>query len=307
MLALRSRGEGGSSQMDLQFRTTQAERLSTDDDECEECSETSALEAALVAARAQISSLEFVVSSQARDRADLINLVSHELRTPITVISGFSRLLQDPAHGPLNESQDHFVTETLKACRRLDFFVGDLLEACPESGTPLSIAIEVADLEATIRSIFESLAPLLAERGLQVELDLDASIDGFRFDASRIEQVVTNMLTNAIRYGRAGGRLCVASVVVDEAGGRFVRVSVEDDGPGIPVENRSRIFDPYVRGTGHDEATGLGIGLAICERIVAAHGGAIGIEDGSLGGARFVFSLPYAPCNVSNVCSTEGR
>jgi two-component system sensor histidine kinase KdpD len=294
--------------MDLQLRTTQAERLSTDDDECEECSEVSTLEAALVAARAQITALEFVVSSQARGRADLINLVSHELRTPITVISGFSRLLQDPAHGPLSESQDHFVTETLKACRRLDFFVGDLLEACPESGTPLSIAIEVADLEATIRSIFESLAPLLLERGLRVELDLDPSICAFPFDASRIEQVVTNMLTNAIRYGRAEGRIRVAAETVDEGAARFVRVSVEDDGPGIPAENRIRIFEPYVRGEGPAESAGLGIGLAICDRIVAAHGGSIGVEDGSLGGACFVFSLPYAPsplCEVGEVCEAQ--
>ncbi len=281
--------------MDLQARTTQGERLSTADDEREECSEASTLEAALAAAQARIAALEFAVSSQARDRADLINLVSHELRTPITVISGFSRLLQDPVHGPLDELQGHFVAETLKACRRLDRFVGDLLEARPESGTPLPIAIEVADLEATIRSIFESLAPLLAGRGLQVELDLDPSICEFPFDARRIEQVVTNMLTNSIRYGRPDGQIRVAAVVVGEGAARFVWVSVEDDGPGIPVENRIRIFEPYVRGEGGVESAGLGIGLAICDRIVASHGGSIGVEDGSLGGACFFFSLPYAP------------
>ncbi len=282
--------------MDLQVGTMQGQGVSTAGDEHEECSEVSTLEAGLAAAQARIASLEFAVSSQARERADLINLVSHELRTPITVISGFSRLLQDPAHGPLNESQDHFVAETLKACRRLDLFVDDLLEACPESGTPLSIVIEEADLEATIRSIFESLAPLLAERGLHVDFDLDPSICAFPFDARRIEQVVTNILTNAIRYGRAGGRIRVAVAAVDEGAARFVRVSVEDDGPGIPPENRIRIFEPYVRGEGHADCAGLGIGLAICDRIVASHGGTIGVEDGSLGGARFVFSLPVARC-----------
>ena len=287
--------------MDVEVRTTHGDQMSTTGDEREECTEASTLEAALAVAQARIASLELAVSSQARERADLINLVSHELRTPITVISGFSRLLQDPVHGPLNASQDHFAAEILKACRRLDLFVADLLEACPRSGTPLSIVIEEADLEATIRSIFESLAPLLVERGLQVELDLDQSISAFPFDASRIEQVVTNMLTNAIRYGRAGGRIRVAAVAVDEAAARLVRVSVEDDGPGIPPENRIRIFEPYVRGEDHLESAGLGIGLAICDRIVASHGGSIGVEDGSLGGARFVFSLPYAQ-RVSKEC-----
>lgn len=260
-------------------------------------------------ARARISGLEARLATETRSRAELVNLVSHELRTPITVISGFSRLLQNEVQGPLNEEQHRFVAESLRACRRLDQFVGDLLEAGPDSPSPFSVALSEGDLHETIEAQLESLAPLLEERGLEVEAGLCCGDPVLAFDARRIEQVITNLMTNAIRYARAPGviRLSTRSVDVDDRGDerpqRFVEVSVEDDGPGIPESDRERIFAPYVRGTssgtdgdrkGSLDASGLGIGLAICRRIIDAHGGRIRVEASVLGGARFVFELPRA-------------
>lgn len=258
------------------------------------------LENELAEAHARIERLEKRLASQARSRADLVHLVTHELRTPITVISGFSRLLQDPAHGELNEVQARWIAESLKACRRLDRFVGDLLAACPDSGMTLPIQSAPADLESTIRGILESLSPLLEERRLDIELSIPNALPRLCFDVGRIEQVLTNLLTNAIRYGRPGGvvRLsasrCKSAGALGEAldGAGVVEVRVEDDGPGVPEEDRKRIFEPYVRGDEQSSCAGLGIGLAICDRILAAHGGAIRVEEGELGGALFVFQLP---------------
>jgi signal transduction histidine kinase len=250
----------------------------------------------LAKALARVASLEEKLASQARARTELVHLVSHELRTPITVISGFGRLLQNEAHGSLNKEQSHYIDESLKACRRLDQFVVDLLEAQPESGTPLSIEIAEADLHALIRSHLESLEPLLGERGIKVELQLAATMPRLPFDERRIEQVITNLMSNAIRYGRPGGtiRISTNSIRNDSspAVAGAVEVIIEDDGPGIPVEDREHLFAPYVRGDGHENCEGLGIGLAICRRVIASHGGAIRVESGELGGARFVFELP---------------
>ena len=244
----------------------------------------------------RIAELEADLARQARIRTELVHLVSHELRTPITVISGFGRLLQSDARGTLNEHQRHFVEESLKACRRLDRFVGDLMEAGVAGGTPLAIERVEADLDQTIRAQLESLAPLLDERGMTIELDLAPSLPRFAFDPRRIEQVITNLMTNAIRYGRPKGVVRIATAVVARAeGGADVAVSVEDDGCGIPVDDRERLFAPYVRGEGRTKGGGLGIGLAICRRIVESHGGRIGVGEGDLGGARFLFSLPLAP------------
>jgi signal transduction histidine kinase len=260
-------------------------------------------------ALARVASLEEKLACQARARTELVHLVSHELRTPITVISGFGRLLQNEAHGSLNKEQSHYIDESLKACRRLDQFVVDLLEAQPESGTPLSVEIREADLHGLIRARLESLAPLLEERGIRIESRLAASTPRMPFDERRIEQVITNLMSNAMRYGRMGGviRISTNSIRHDDVpavGGTSVpadvEVIVEDDGPGIPVADREHLFAPYVRGEGHDDCDGLGIGLAICRRVIASHGGSIRVESSELGGARFVFELP-GRCSVNGV------
>ena len=248
-------------------------------------------------AQKRIAELESELSRQARVRTDLVHLVSHELRTPITVISGFGRLLQGDANGTLNDQQRHFVDECLKACRRLDRFVGDLMEAGTVGGTPLAIECVDGDLHQTIQAQLESLAPLLDERGMRIELRLAPMLPRFGFDPRRIEQVITNLMTNAIRYGRPKGGVrivtAIQSTTADRA--RVVTVSVEDDGCGIPENDRERLFAPYVRGEGQTKGGGLGIGLAICRRIIESHGGRIFVDSGELGGARFIFSLPIAP------------
>lgn len=256
------------------------------------------LQSELDLALKRIAELESELARQARVRTELVHLVAHELRTPITVITGFGRLLRGgDGASRLNDQQHHFVDESLKACARLDRFVGDLLEAGDEGGTPLAVEIVDADLHATIEAQLEALAPLLEERAMRVERRFAAELPRLRFDPRRIEQVITNLMTNAIRYGRPRGvvrigtRLGTRAVREEEA---RVIVSVEDDGPGIPEDDRERLFAPYVRGAGRSRAGGLGIGLAICRRICESHGGSIRVDGGELGGARFTFELPTA-------------
>ncbi len=247
---------------------------------------------ALEQARSRIATLEARLEREARARATLVHTVGHELRTSLTVLSGFARLLREPGEGSLTPRQQGHVDELLTACGRLDRFVGDLLAAASETGGALAIDPKDDCLERLMRRLLDSMAPLFAERSIEVELDVDAALAPFAFDAGRIEQVLTNLLSNAIRYGRAGGLIRVAARRGDAEDRPSVLVSVEDDGPGVPPADRRRIFEPYVRGEGADAEGGLGIGLAICERIVEAHGGRIDLESGSLGGARFVFELP---------------
>ena len=246
----------------------------------------------LIEALARVDSLELKLACQARARTELVHLVSHELRTPITVISGFGRLLQNEAHGSLNKEQAHYIDESLKACRRLDQFVVDLLEAKTESGTPLSIEMAEGDVHALIRSNLESLAPLLEERGLSLEIQLGAHSALLSLDERRIDQVLTNLMSNAIRYGRPGGVIRVSTRTQASSDNPALQVMIDDDGPGIPVKDREHLFAPYVRGDGQTDGEGLGIGLAICRRVMSAHGGKIWVESSDLGGARFVFELP---------------
>jgi signal transduction histidine kinase len=243
-------------------------------------------------ALSRVNALESRLACQARERTELVHLVSHELRTPITVISGFGRLLQNEAHGTLNKEQTHYIDQSLKACRRLDQFVVDLLEAQHASAAPLSVEIEEADLHVLIRARLESLAPLLEERGIKIDLELAARGSRLPFDERRIEQVITNLMTNAIRYGRDQGVIRIATKSLRDGARDSIEVTIEDDGPGIPLEDREHLFAPYVRGEGQSDCEGLGIGLAICRRVMASHGGTIRVDSGELGGARFEFTLP---------------
>ncbi len=241
----------------------------------------------------RVLDLESELSEHERRRADLIHLVSHELRTPITVIGGFARLLQSEGHGLLNEEQHRFVSEGLKACRRLDDFVGDLLETRADSETPFLVNPVLGDLHESIEDGLESLMPLLAVRGMKVELMLRASDPQILFDDRRIGQVMTNLTSNAIRCGKHSGIIRVGTSDLSAvSSGTGIEVVVEDDGPGIADGDCERIFAPFVRGEGSAESPGLGIGLAICRGIIEAHGGKIRVESGSLGGARFIFELP---------------
>ena len=133
---------------------------------------------------------------------------------------------------------------------------------------------------------------MLEEHGTKLEVSLRSDEHPLPMDARRIEQVLTNLMTNAIRYGPISGVIRVETREVSVAGCRHVEVIVEDDGPGVPPEDRERLFEPFVRGEGANEVQGLGIGLAICRRVIEAHGGSIRIETSELGGARFCFSLP---------------
>jgi len=247
-------------------------------------------------ADARIARLEAELAEQARERAELVNQVGHELRTPITVLRGFLRLLSSESHGELNADQGRFVLECLKSCERLDRFVSDLLVARSDASTPFPVSPAPADLHRLIEDQIGALEPLLDEHGLRLELVLGAEASPMLLDERRITQVLLNLMTNAIRHTPRGGLIRVATRDRLEGTSARVEVSVEDDGEGIDELDRERIFEPYVRASAKGASSvGLGIGLALCRRIVEAHGGSIRVESSTLGGAGFVFEWPRTP------------
>ncbi|HEX2486404.1 MAG TPA: HAMP domain-containing sensor histidine kinase [Myxococcota bacterium] len=225
--------------------------------------------------------------------------VGHELRTPLAVIAGFNKLLLSERVGALNPEQRHFVAECERACARLDDFIRRLIEA--EGAPPREGAFELREgsLADAIEGVALFLRPLLEERGVRIELQLDPDAEIARFHALRLDQVLTNLIGNALRYSPPGGRIEVATRRLPRAGvgDARIEVSVSDAGPGVPRADRERIFEPWVRGSERGES-GLGLGLAICRRIVEAHGGTIGVTDAPGGGSRFTFTLP-APAAVA--------
>jgi len=220
-------------------------------------------------------------------------VVSHELRTPVTVIRGYNRLLLSGEVGELNDEQQRFLEESAKSCERLDNFIENLLEASRESKGDEVLEIGVGELRPLIDGVIRSLAPLLEGNGIEVRIDVDPEARRARFDPMRLEQILTNLIGNAIRHGGAGGRIEIETRRCPEEPGEPPRVEIRvgDDGPGIAAEDRERIFRPYVQAGERGQAGGLGLGLAICRRLVDAHGGRIDVVDRPGRGSCFRFTL----------------
>jgi signal transduction histidine kinase len=229
------------------------------------------------------------------EREEILTVVSHELRTPVTIISGYDRLLLSEEVGPLNDDQRRFLGESSKACRRLDAFIGDLLEASRVRREGIVLEVSIGSLSELIEDVAGQLRPLLEERDLRIETDVPPEASRAQFDRKRVEQILTNLIGNAIKHAPAESIIEIATLRLDsnDVDERpLIEVSVADAGPGVPVEDRERVFEPYVQVGERKRSAGLGIGLAVCRCLVEAHGGSIAVTDGRRGGSRFAFTLP---------------
>jgi signal transduction histidine kinase len=243
-------------------------------------------------ANRELASVKEKLRHERSEREELLTVVSHELRTPLTVIGGYARLLLGEEVGPLSPSQRRFLEETHKSCRKLDAFVGRLFDAAREPGGGEVLEVSSAPLRPLLEEAAAALLPLIGAEGPELVLDgVDPGLRA-RFDPERLEQVLTNLLANAIHHARSRVEVACRELSNGERG--FVEVCVADDGPGVAPEERQRIFEPYVRAGSARSARGLGLGLAICKRLVEAHGGSIAVSERPGGGARFAFTLPSA-------------
>lgn len=236
----------------------------------------------------ELASLRERVAVEREDREDLLAVIAHEIRTPVTVIRGYVRLLLSGDAGTLAEDQQRFLEETGRSCDKLDTFVTRTLDAARTPGEIGAMEVATASLRPLAEDVADALAGPMRERGVALDLAVDAGHEA-RFDANGIERVLLNLVGNAVRYARK--RIRIDSAMVEAQGRTLLEVTVEDDGPGIPIELRDRIFTPYVR-QGDARHGGVGLGLALCRRLVQAHGGEIGVAEAAGGGSRFFFTLP---------------
>ncbi len=265
---------------------------------------------ALHGANRELVGLRERVRRESLEREELLSIVSHELRTPVTIISGYNRLLLSEQVGPVTAEQRRFLAESSKACHRLDAFIGNLLEAGRLAFDCEVLEIANGDLAPVIDTVVELLGPLLDEAGLQMRVEVAANADRARFDRMRLDQILTNLVANAIKFSPAGGTIGIATRRLPrDPNGVESRESVElavyDDGPGVALPDRDRIFDPYTQVGEQSRAGGLGLGLAICKRLVESHGGTIAVRARRDRGSAFVFTLPVAD-EPSNLSGTGG-
>ena len=223
-------------------------------------------------------------------RRDFLANASHELRTPLTSIQGFATTLVDNEVTP--EEARRFVEVIARNAERLKTLIDDLLELSQLEGRREPLRPTEVDIGHLARILLDDMKPRLEARALEASFE-NPGVPMTWGDRHAIEQVLTNLIDNAIKYSDEGGRI---DVTLSDAGGR-VEVSVADSGLGIPEDETDRIFERFYR---VDKARsralgGTGLGLAIVKHLLQAMGGGIRVESKLGEGSRFVFWLPTPP------------
>jgi signal transduction histidine kinase/DNA-binding response OmpR family regulator len=224
-----------------------------------------------------------------------LSTMSHELRTPLNAVLGFSDLLTEERYGPLNDRQRRYVNHIHTGGKHLLTLINDILDLSKIEAGRLQLAIDNVSLSTSFAEVVDTMRPL-ADKKSHTLLQRAAPGLSVRADATRLKQVLMNLIGNAIKFTPDNGKIELAAKQV----GNFVRVEVRDSGPGIPPEEQQRIFDAFYRLRRSEKATeGTGLGLAITQRLVQLHGGELGIESELGAGSCFYFTLPVVPSFVA--------
>ncbi|MCC6554484.1 MAG: HAMP domain-containing histidine kinase [Polyangiaceae bacterium] len=230
----------------------------------------------------------------------LIHCIVHDLASPLNSILGALSLLEErPPEGKAME----LVTVALKAALRQRALIREILETFAAERSALDDVTAAPELRAAAAQVVDALSPVAASRGVRLAgpspTGPPCEVIG---EERRLFRVLSNLVENAIRFTPAGGSVRVA--LHDDPGG--ARVTVEDEGPGVPPDLVSRLFQKLSRG--YDPASGIGLGLYFCRITVEGWGGAIGYEARPEGGARFWFRLRRAAAGgATNEGSGQGR
>ena len=238
--------------------------------------------------RAQTMTEEAERANRLKD--EFLATVSHELRTPLNAVLGWARMLTSKQ---LNEERAAHAIETIERnAAALAHIIDDLLDVSRIVAGTLHLVHHPVDLAGITQAAVDAVRPLAAAKSIQLQFSVDpSSTEVVSGDAGRLEQVVVNLLTNAIKFTPENGRV---DVVIERAGPNL-ELEVEDTGEGISPDFLPHVFDRFRQADGATSRrqTGLGLGLAIVRQLVELHGGTVRAESAGPGkGARFTVSLP---------------
>ncbi len=230
-------------------------------------------------------------------RKDFVANVSHELRTPLSMIKGYVETLNEGGWQDA-EVAPRFLQIIQKHVDRLTYLIEDLLTISQLESGKITMSLQPVDLKTIAGRVMEDLRDHANSRGVKLINEVPPGLV-IHADGERMQQVFFNLTENAIKYGHKGGVVRVTAKVEDD---RRLMASVQDDGPGIPVEALGRVFERFYRldRARSREAGGTGLGLSIVKHIIQAHGGDVWVESEVGRGSTFYLEMPVDPSRQAN-------
>ena len=240
---------------------------------------------------AELRTARALAEAASSAKSEFLASMSHELRTPLNSILGFAQLLQRDKKSPLNERQRDKLEHVMRGGEHLLRLIDDILDLARIEAGRTTVSIEPVSLAEVLLEVTMTLDPMAARAGITLStLELPEPVPVVLGDRTRLIQILINFGSNSLKYGRSGGK---ASFSVASLEGNLVRVSVLDDGIGIPLDKQDKIFQPFQRaGQETGPIQGTGIGLAITKRLAELMEGRVGFVSKPGEGSTFWIDLP---------------
>ena len=228
-----------------------------------------------------------------RIKTDFLNVTSHELRTPLSSIKGYAQMISKQTLGQINDEQKKALYVILRNTNRLDALIQDILDISRlESGKMKFVAVQT-DVKNMILETIETIKPFANLKNIEITTKFKDNLPELNIDKERIKQVLTNILSNAIKFSTDGSAINILATNEEED----ILFEIQDFGRGIPRNELKKVFDIFYQvDSGEDRKYGgIGLGLAISRGIILAHGGKIWVNSKINEGSTFSFTLPIKP------------
>lgn len=241
--------------------------------------------------RAMIEANE-LLKAQNREITSFYQTVSHELKTPLTGAREYAALVKDGVVGEVTEEQKELLSCSIECCDSLKILVDDLLDAAEFENDGMRITLQHCDLKEVVEGALSCAALLDQNKSAKIEFSCEDSLPLVNVDQTRITQVITNIVNNAVKFGSKDSEVKISASVDPVL--RQIRVDIADNGPGIADELSEKVFEKFyqVKENTGSSYSGMGLGLYLCKKIVEAHGGNLSLTSTVGEGSIFTFTLP---------------
>ena len=228
------------------------------------------------------------LETASRHKSDFLATMSHELRTPLNAIIGFSEVLHEQMFGELNERQLAYVDDVLEAGKHLLSLINDVLDLAKIEAGGMELELSEVAIPEVLRSAVSMHSERASREGVELSLTTEPEEIAISADGRRVRQIVFNLVSNAVKFTPAEGRVDVSARLDDGQ----VEIAVADTGPGIAPEELETIFEEFKQATDGKRAEGTGLGLPLSRKLVELHGGRLWVESAAGNGSTFRFTLP---------------